>query len=123
MGALLELRNQLRNLQWFGEINRRGFVKITKKLDKKIPTNTTTQHRYITTKVDPKPFAKDQTIARLVTEINKWLSILGDSQNIDDNMSDKSVRSARSIGRASAKAMLKVPQAVYDKLDRALRAP
>lgn len=122
MGALLELRNQLRNLQWFGEINRRGFVKITKKLDKKIPTNTTTQHRYITTKVDPKPFAKDQTIARLVTEINKWLSILGDSQNIDDNMSDKSVRSARSIGRASAKAMLKVPQAVYDKLDQSIRA-
>ena len=28
-GALLELRGQLRNLQWFGEINRRGFVKIS----------------------------------------------------------------------------------------------
>ncbi len=50
MGALLDLRTQLRNLQWFGEINRRGFVKITKKLDKKVP-NTTTQHRYLSTKV------------------------------------------------------------------------
>lgn len=30
MGALLELRRQLRKLQWFGEVNRWGFVKITK---------------------------------------------------------------------------------------------
>ncbi|KAG9709557.1 GDPD-domain-containing protein, partial [Aureobasidium melanogenum] len=36
MGTLLELRGQYRNLIWFGEVNRRGFVKITKKLDKKI---------------------------------------------------------------------------------------
>ncbi|KAF7533207.1 hypothetical protein G7054_g7282 [Neopestalotiopsis clavispora] len=120
MGALLELRNQLRNLQWFGEINRRGFVKITKKLDKKIP-DTTIQHRYITTKVDPRPFAKDTTIARLVTEINKWLSVLGDSQNLDDSKSDRSARSVRSLGRASAKAMLSVPQAAYDALEQAIR--
>ncbi|KAI1863309.1 uncharacterized protein JN550_009629 [Neoarthrinium moseri] len=121
MGALLELRNQLRNLQWFGEINRRGFVKITKKLDKKIP-DTTTQHRYITTKVDPRPFAKDTTIARLVNEINKWLSVLGDNQNIDDAKSDRSARSARSLGRASAKAMLSVPQSVFDTLEQAVRS-
>lgn len=120
MGALLELRNQLRNLQWFGEINRRGFVKITKKLDKKVP-NTTTQERYITTKVDPKPFAKDTTTVRLINEINKWLSALGDAQNFDDAMSDKSTRSARSLGRATAKAMLSVPQGVLDKLDAAIR--
>ncbi|KAI1780787.1 glycerophosphodiester phosphodiesterase GDE1 [Hypoxylon cercidicola] len=120
MGALLELRNQLRNLQWFGEINRRGFVKITKKLDKKVP-NTTTQQRYITTKVDPKPFAKDITTVRLINEINKWLSALGDAQNFDDAMSEKSTRSARSLGRATAKAMLSVPQGVLDKLDAAIR--
>ena len=120
MGALLELRNQLRNLQWFGEINRRGFVKITKKLDKKV-SHSTTQHRYITTKVDPKPFAKDITIARLVNEINKWLSVLGDSQNIDDAMSDRSARSVRSLGRVTAKAMMSLPQATLDKLDNAIR--
>lgn len=120
MGALLELRNQLRNLQWFGEINRRGFVKITKKLDKKV-SHSTTQHRYITTKVDPKPFAKDITIARLVNEINKWLSVLGDNQNIDDAMSDGSARSVRSLGRVTAKAMLSLPQATLDKLDNAIR--
>lgn len=120
MGALLELRNQLRNLQWFGEINRRGFVKITKKLDKKVP-NTTTQERYITTKVDPKPFAKDITTVRLINEINKWLSALGDAQNFDDTMSEKSTRSVRSLGRVTAKAMLSVSQAVLDKLDVAIR--
>jgi len=78
MGALLELRSQLRNLQWFGEINRRGFVKITKKLDKKVP-NTTTQHRYISTRVDPRPFATDTAVAPRLSEINKWLSVLGDA--------------------------------------------
>ncbi|KAK7756478.1 Glycerophosphocholine phosphodiesterase [Diatrype stigma] len=120
MGALLELRNQLRNLQWFGEINRRGFVKITKKLDKKV-SHSTTQHRYITTKVDPKPFAKDTTIARLVNEINKWLSVLGDAQNFDDAMSERSARSVRSLGRVTAKAMLNLPQATLDKLDSAIK--
>ncbi|KAI5458041.1 Glycerophosphoryl diester phosphodiesterase family-domain-containing protein [Mariannaea sp. PMI_226] len=117
MGALLELRSQLRNLQWFGEINRRGFVKITKKLDKKVP-NIVTQHRYITTKVDPKPFAKEANTARLLVEINKWLSGLTDSQNFDDARSD---HSTRSLGRASTKAMLNLSQAVLDQLDQAVR--
>jgi glycerophosphodiester phosphodiesterase len=115
MGALLELRSQLRKLQWFGEINRRGFVKITKKLDKKVP-NTTTQHRYISTKVDPRPFAKDTAIVRLLAEINKLISVLGDSHHVDDA---KSERSTLSLGRASAK--LSVPSSLLDKLDQALR--
>ncbi|KAK3293226.1 uncharacterized protein B0H64DRAFT_208462 [Chaetomium fimeti] len=121
MGALLELRSQLRKLQWFGEINRRGFVKITKKLDKKIPnttTQTTTQHRYISTKVDPCPFAKDTTIARLLSEINKWISVLGDTHHADDAGSE---RSTLSLGRATAKAMLSVPSGLLDKLDQAIR--
>ncbi|EON99373.1 putative glycerophosphodiester phosphodiesterase gde1 protein [Phaeoacremonium minimum UCRPA7] len=118
MGALLELRSQFRNLQWFGEINRRGFVKITKKLDKKVP-DTTTQHRYISTKVDPKPFAKDNTIARLLADINRWLSALGDAQNFDDTRSE---RSTRSLGRASAKAMLALPSTLLDKLDQSIRS-
>ncbi|KAI1389128.1 glycerophosphodiester phosphodiesterase GDE1 [Hypoxylon trugodes] len=120
MGALLDLRNQLRNLQWFGEINRRGFVKITKKLDKKVP-NTTTQQRYITTKVDPKPFAKDTTTVRLINEINKWLSALGDAQHVDDAKSEISTRSVRSLGRVTAKAMFNIPQPTLDKLDAAIR--
>lgn len=117
MGALLELRTQLRNLQWFGEINRRGFVKITKKLDKRVP-QISYQHRYISTKVDPKQFAKDGNISRLLAEINRWLSVLTDAQQIDDSMSD---RSTRSLGRASAKAMLNLPQSQLDILDHAVR--
>ncbi|KAI0401526.1 Glycerophosphoryl diester phosphodiesterase family-domain-containing protein [Xylaria palmicola] len=122
MSALLELRNQLRNLQWFGEINRRGFVKITKKLDKKVPqAPTKTQDQYITTMVDPKPFAKDTTVVRLINEINKWLSVLGDAQNFDDNKSDKSSRSVRSLGRVTSKALPSVPQAALDALDTSIR--
>ncbi|KAI9902026.1 hypothetical protein N3K66_003843 [Trichothecium roseum] len=118
MGALLELRNQLRNIQWFGEINRRGFVKITKKLDKKIP-QATTQHRYISTKVDPLPFAKDGNISRLLVDINRWLSILGEAKSFDETKSD---RSSRSLGRASNKAMVNLPQAQLDALDAAVRS-
>ncbi|KAK3683761.1 Glycerophosphoryl diester phosphodiesterase family-domain-containing protein [Podospora appendiculata] len=117
MGALLELRSQLRNLQWFGEINRRGFVKITKKLDKKVP-NLTTQYRYISTKVDPRPFATDTTTGQILSEINKWLSVLGDAQHADDAVSQ---RSTRSLGRTAAKALLNVPAAVVDRLDQAIR--
>ncbi|KAG6010871.1 hypothetical protein E4U21_002539 [Claviceps maximensis] len=118
MGALLELRNQLRNLQWFAEINRRGFVKITKKLDKKVP-QISYQHRYISTKVDPKQFAKDGNVTRLLAEINRWLSVLSDAPRFDDSTSD---RSTRSLGRASAKAMLKLPQTQLDVLDQAVRS-
>lgn len=31
LGALLELRSVLRKIQWYGEVNRRGFIKILKK--------------------------------------------------------------------------------------------
>jgi glycerophosphodiester phosphodiesterase len=31
LGALLELRGMLRKIQWYGEVNRRGFIKILKK--------------------------------------------------------------------------------------------
>ena len=118
LGALLELRGIFRNLQWFGEVNRQGFVKITKKLDKKIP-GSAIQSRYITTRVDPKPFAKDTAVARILTEINKWLSITGDAQSAEDSKSD---RSARSLERASSKAMLGLSEAIVDGLDAAIKA-
>ncbi|EFW99563.1 glycerophosphodiester phosphodiesterase gde1 [Grosmannia clavigera kw1407] len=118
MGALLELRSQLRNLQWFGEINRRGFVKITKKLDKKVP-NTSTQHRYIATKVDPCPFARDTAISRVMSEVNRWLLALGDVNQIDDTRSE---RSTHSLGRVTTKAMLNLSNALLDKIDQAIRS-
>ncbi|KAI1327658.1 Glycerophosphoryl diester phosphodiesterase family-domain-containing protein [Xylariaceae sp. FL0255] len=120
MAALIEIRSQLRQLTWFGEINRRGFVKITKKLDKRIPS-ATTQHRYITTKVDPLPFAKDTTVVRLINEINKCMSRIGDAQTIDDAKSDISARSVRSLGRVTSKVLPSVPQFILDALDTAIR--
>ncbi|RKU43914.1 Glycerophosphocholine phosphodiesterase, variant 2 [Coniochaeta pulveracea] len=117
LGALLEIRSQFRKLQWFGEINRRGFVKITKKLDKKVH-HAATQHRYIATKVDVRPFAKDNTIARLLSEINKWLSVLGEAQNMDETRSE---RSTRSLGRSSVKAMLSISPALLDSFEQAIR--
>lgn len=36
VSILLELRSIYRNLKWFGELNNKGFVKILKKLDKKL---------------------------------------------------------------------------------------
>ncbi|EQB45096.1 glycerophosphoryl diester phosphodiesterase [Colletotrichum gloeosporioides Cg-14] len=117
MAALFEMRVQVRNLSWFAEINRRGFVKITKKLDKKLPA-AASQHRYISTKVDPLPFAQNVTTSRLMAEINKWLSALGDARNIDDSRSDRSVRS---LGRVSSKAMLTLSQTLLDTLDQAIR--
>ncbi|GME51202.1 hypothetical protein GTA08_BOTSDO05128 [Neofusicoccum parvum] len=79
VGALLELRGQLRKLQWYGEVNRRGFVKITKKLDKKVP-NSCTQQRYLASKVDPKPFATNYKLQQDMKAINDWLSGLGDAK-------------------------------------------
>jgi len=117
MGALLELRGQMRKLQWFGEINRRGFVKITKKLDKKVP-NTSTQHSYLSLRVDPCPFATDSTVSALLSDINKWLSILGEAQKHDGTVSE---RSGRSLGTTSVKAVLKTDTELLDKLDTAIR--
>lgn len=39
LGMLLELRSHFRNLKWYGELNKRAFIKILKKLDKKAGTN------------------------------------------------------------------------------------
>ncbi|KAL8953107.1 MAG: hypothetical protein Q9183_007350, partial [Haloplaca sp. 2 TL-2023] len=86
MGALLELRGQLRKLQWYGEVNRRGFVKITKKLDKKLDKHAT-QQRYLESKVDNKNFATNHNLSETVKTINDWLSILGDVKVQDDGSS------------------------------------
>lgn len=60
VGVLLELRHSLRNLIWFGELNKRGITKILKKCDKK--TGTSQQQSYLATRVDALPFANEQEI-------------------------------------------------------------
>ena len=115
IGALLELRASLRQLQWYGEVNRRGFVKITKKLDKKVP-NVAVQRRYLQTMVDPKPFATSAGILETTTTINDWLSILGDAKYFDDASSTHS-----SSQRGSSKPNLNLSQTLLDSVEQAIR--
>ena len=117
MTALLELRGQLRKLQWFGEVNRRGFLKITKKLDKKV-ANVCTQQRYMTSKVDPRPFATNSSLSLAMKTINDWLSALGERKGDDA----ESVHSTHSIKRVSSRSILKLPSGLLDTLDRAIRS-
>ncbi|MCJ1473296.1 Glycerophosphocholine phosphodiesterase [Lambiella insularis] len=117
MGALLELRSSLRKLQWFGEVNRRGFIKITKKLDKKVP-GVTAQRRYLESKVDLRPFATNARLLDTMKTVNDRLSILGDVKVLDDNSSS---HSSHSLTRVSSRTNLKLPQGLFDKIDQALR--
>ncbi len=117
MGALLELRSELRKLQWYGEVNRRGFIKITKKLDKQVP-NACAQRRYLESKVDPKPFATNLGLSEAMNTINAWLSTLGDVKVLSDASSS---RSSHSIRRVSSKAILNLPPGLLDTVDRAIR--
>ena len=117
MGALLELRGHLRKLQWYGEVNRRGFIKITKKLDKKMAL-ISTQRPYLEVKVDPKPFAMNSALSVTMKAVNDWLSTLGDVQVDDDG---SSTRSSGSIHRVSSKAILSLPAQLLENIDQATR--
>ncbi|PGH14096.1 hypothetical protein AJ79_03213 [Helicocarpus griseus UAMH5409] len=118
LAALLELRGQLRKLQWYGEVNRRGFIKITKKLDKKIP-GAQAQMRYLPTKVDPSPFATNARLQESLKSINDWLSVLGDEKGFDDASSTHS--SLSSIMKPASRPILKLPQSLLMAVDDALR--
>ena len=117
MGALLELRGQLRKLQWYGEVNRRGFVKITKKFDKKVG-HMATQWRYLKSKVDPKQFATNGDLTITMKIVNEWLSKLGDIKVYDDA---SSTHSSHSLKRASSKSMLTLPAGILEAVDSAIR--
>ncbi|KAK5115613.1 hypothetical protein LTR85_009784 [Meristemomyces frigidus] len=119
MGTLLELRGQYRKLQWYGEVNRRGFVKITKKLDKKIPSSSA-QSQYVATKVDPKAFATNNKLTLDMRAINDWLSSLGPVKVPDEASSVKS-GSSGSLRRIASRASLKLPSATLEAMDQAVR--
>ena len=108
------MRSQLRKLQWYGEVNRRGFGKITKKLDKKVPT-ARAQQRYLQTRVDPRPFASNKGIEKNTTSINEWLSKLGDIKPVVDDASDSA--STSSLSRSK----INLPKELWDDVDRAVR--
>jgi glycerophosphodiester phosphodiesterase len=114
--ALLELRSQLRKLQWYGEVNRKGFIKITKKLDKKIPT-VCTQERYLVSRVNPRPFARNTSVTQDTKAVNEWLSGLGDVKTFDDS---GSAYSAASLGRVPGRS-LNLPSTLLDAVEDAIR--
>ncbi|KAK4984986.1 Glycerophosphocholine phosphodiesterase [Elasticomyces elasticus] len=117
MGTLLELRGQYRKLQWYGEVNRRGFIKITKKLDKKIPT-AVAQRRYLLTKVDPKQFATNYQLTNDMRAINDWLSNLGEVKVFDDTASS---HSTVSLHRVSSRTTFKLAPSVLDAMESTIR--
>ncbi|KAI9728581.1 MAG: Glycerophosphocholine phosphodiesterase [Cirrosporium novae-zelandiae] len=119
-GALLELRGHLRKLRWYGEVNRRGFVKITKKLDKKLP-GTNAQPTYLESKVDPKLFATNSDLIQSMDMVNNWimkLSNVSDAALFDDASSTHSSLSART---APSRAALKLPTGLLDTVNQAIR--
>ncbi|CZT51227.1 related to glycerophosphocholine (GroPCho) phosphodiesterase [Rhynchosporium secalis] len=119
-GALLELRDQLRKLQWFGDLNRQGFTKITKKLDKKVP-NVCTKERYLASKVDLKPFATNVGVEELKTDVNGLLSILGDIQPNVNGSDAQPVQSVHLVKRVSSRSIFNMPQGLLDTVDQAIR--
>lgn len=108
LAALLELRGQLRKLQWYGEVNRRGFVKITKKLDKKIET-AQVQKKYLQLKVDPLSFATNTQLFELLVKLNDWISVLSEVSSSASN-DDKASISSASIKRAPSQPSLNISQ-------------
>lgn len=115
--ALLELRGQLRKLQWYGEVNRRGFIKITKKLDKRMGGQV--QKTYLDTKVDPAPFASNTRVSEGLKRINDWLSVLGDNKVADDA---SSTVSSLSLKKGPSRPNLNIPPSLISAVDEALRA-
>lgn len=93
----------MRKLQWYGEVNRRGFIKITKKLDKKIPS-AHAQQKYLELKVDPAQFATNAALLESLPKINDWISVLTDvaaSKNHEDKASITTGSLRRTTSRPS----------------------
>ncbi|KAI2789760.1 hypothetical protein POX_d05257 [Penicillium oxalicum] len=119
--ALLDLRYHLRRLQWYGEVNRRGFVKITKKLDKKVGAQA--QKRYLETKVDPTPFATNSRAIKAQERINAWMAVITEQSKTDEKRADdaSSTHSSLSLKRGPTRPYLNLPREVVTAVDDALR--
>ncbi|KAJ9613425.1 Glycerophosphocholine phosphodiesterase [Cladophialophora chaetospira] len=119
LAALLELRGQLRKLQWYGEVNRRGFIKITKKLDKRIP-QAHTQRKYLELKVDPSPFATNAQLFASLNKINDWISVLGDVASIPTNDDVASISSG-SLNRTTSRPSLNISAELLARIEVKIR--
>lgn len=103
LDILLELRSCFRNLKWFAELNRRGFVKILKKLDKK--TGTKKQESYLRSKIYPLSFSNDLDTVRCLSIINDLLNKLSTAkgeENIIENQTNTSLNNNKHTGSAGS---------------------
>lgn len=119
LAALLELRGQLRKLQWYGEVNRRGFIKITKKLDKKIST-ADAQTKYLALKVDPAPFATNTELFAALNKTNDWISILGEAAAASIADDGSSVHSLP-LHRSSSRQAFRIPAERFAVVEQQIR--
>ena len=94
--TLLELKDRLKKVQWYGEVNRQGFVKIVKKLDKKVP-GTHIQPSYMHSKLSPKLFATNVELLRQSHSIDGWLAELQEVRATEGGASSSSSDSARRV--------------------------
>ncbi|KAG7663045.1 GDE1 [[Candida] subhashii] len=84
---LYELQLMFKKLKWFGELNHKAFIKILKKLDKKLSTrqNSTidvSHHNkevYLTTRIDVLSFSNGTEIREALQTIDKLLVQVGSS--------------------------------------------
>jgi glycerophosphodiester phosphodiesterase len=122
LAALLESRGLLRKLQWYGEVNRRGFVKITKKLDKRIP-QAQAQKKYLELKVDPSPFATNAQLFTTLNKVNDWISVLGDAAAAAANNpnDDTGSISSGSLRRTTSRPSLNITPEQLAKLELSIR--
>lgn len=97
----------MRKLQWYGEVNRRGFIKITKKLDKKIPS-AQAQKKYLELKVDPAPFATNNQLLRSLAKVNDGISILTEV-SATAKPDDATSISSGSLKRTTSRPVLELP--------------
>lgn len=121
LAALLELRGHFRKLQWYGEVNRRGFVKITKKLDKKIE-GSHTQKKYLSLKVDPCAFAQNTQLFQALERINKWMSLLiaaSEAAKCDEGAKKPIIPSR--LHKSSSQQALRIPDANWSLLERHIK--
>ncbi|ETI21141.1 hypothetical protein G647_07485 [Cladophialophora carrionii CBS 160.54] len=121
LAALLELRGQLRNLRWYGEVNRRGFIKITKKLDKRIP-QAHAQKKYLELKVDPLAFATNAQLFASLSKINDGISVLGEAASSSTSKTDDVASiSSGSLMRTTSRPSLHISAEQLAKIEAIIR--
>ncbi|VEU20157.1 DEKNAAC100928 [Brettanomyces naardenensis] len=119
IGVLLELRNCFRNLKWYGELNKRAFGKILKKLDKK--TGTHRQESYLAARVYPLDFCNEQDSIRCLVTINEYLTRMNKPENgtVSESTdvlavpSSPSASSLSSVSDVSVSSSLPPPSSVF----------